>query len=57
MQSAGGRISPKYFTTKKQDINFTSLNLTGYSAHFLKKKKRKQNFKFEMKNNSKKMLV
>lgn len=39
MQSAGSRTFQKYFTTNKQDINFTSLKLIGYSAHLLKKAK------------------
>lgn len=42
MQSDGSRTSQKYFTTKKRDINLTSLKLTGYSAHFFKKKKKKK---------------
>lgn len=46
MQSAGSRTFQKYFTTNKQDINFTSLKLIGYSAHLLKKQK------LEMKNNT-----
>lgn len=55
MQSAGSRTSQKYLTTKEWNINLTSVKLTGYSAHFFKKKKKEsKNFKFEMKNNFKK---
>lgn len=32
MQSAGSRTFQKYFTSKEQDNNFTSLKLIGYSA-------------------------
>ena len=49
MQSAGSRTFQKHFTSKKQDINFTSLKLIGYSAHLFKKES-----KSEMKNNFKK---
>lgn len=39
MQSAGSRTFQKYFTTKKWDINFTSLKLIGYWAHLFKENK------------------
>lgn len=46
MQSGVSRTFQKYFISKKQDINFTSLKLIGYSGHLFKNET-----KFEMKTN------